>query len=83
MPQGHIVPEAQSSLASIDRRLRWLVVAMFAVAAALMFVVAAVFGTNVEFHAGEGLLIGGACGAGVAMGFVFGWLAHAAMRRVP
>lgn len=74
--------ELTASLASIDRRLHWLVVALFAIVLALVFVAAAVFGSIVEFHAGEGLLIGAVCGSGVALGFVFGWLAHAAVKRV-
>ena len=68
-------------LASIDRRLRWLVTAVFLVALALLFNVAAVFGAIIEFHAGEGILIGTACAGGTVMGFLFGWLAHRAMAR--
>lgn len=66
-------------LARIDRRLRWLTVAVFLVALALLFNVAAVFGAIIEFHAGEGILIGSACAGGTVMGFLFGWLAHRAV----
>jgi len=72
----------QDRLDRIDRWLRWLVGGLFAVMLALIFVAAAVFGTIVEFHAGEGLLIGATCGAGVAMGFAFGWMAHAFINRM-
>ena len=68
-----------AKLASIDRRLRWLTVAVFLVALALLFNVAAVFGAIIEFHAGEGILIGSACAGGTVMGFLFGWLAHRAV----
>lgn len=70
---------ATESLAAIHRKLRWLTVAVFLVALALLFDMAAVFGTIIEFHAGEGLLIGSACGAGAVLGFLLGWLAARAM----
>ena len=66
-------------LTRIERKLTWLTVGIFGVALALLFNVAAVFGTIVEFHAGEGLLIGSASAGGVVMGFVFGWLARRAI----
>jgi len=72
-------PPAGDRLARIERKLTWLTVGMFGVALALLFNVAAVFGTIVEFHAGEGLLIGSASAGGVVMGFVFGWLARRAI----
>ncbi|MGD9647549.1 MAG: hypothetical protein AB7U73_17675 [Pirellulales bacterium] len=73
-------PSATShSLARIERKLTWLTVGVFGVAVALLFNVAAVYGTIIEFHAGEGLLVGSASAGGVAMGFVFGWLARRAI----
>lgn len=71
-----------AALDRIDRKLRWLTVAIFAVALALTLEIAALFGYIVEFHAGEGLLVGSASASGVALGFLFGWLCHAAVRRV-
>jgi hypothetical protein len=79
MPESN---SQQSALTRIEGKLRWMTVALFAVSLALMLNVAAVFGYLVEFHAGEGLLVGAASAAGVAMGFLFGWLAHAAVRRI-
>lgn len=70
---------ADDRWARVERKLTWLTVGMFGVALALLFNVAAVFGTIVEFHAGEGLLIGSASAGGVVMGFVFGWLARRAI----
>jgi hypothetical protein len=72
-------PPDGAGLARIERKLTWLTVGVFGVALALLFNVAAVFGTIVEFHAGEGLLVGSASAGGVAMGFVFGWLARRAI----
>jgi Protein of unknown function (DUF2721) len=68
----------KSELASIRRRLSWLTTAVFLVAFALLLVVATVFGYLVDFHAGESKLVAGACTAGTAMGFLFGWLARRA-----
>ncbi|MBL9122427.1 MAG: hypothetical protein JNG90_02265 [Planctomycetaceae bacterium] len=68
----------QEELIAINRKLRWLTVATFLVALVLLFNVAACFGMLVDFHFGEGLLVGSASGAGVAMGFLFGWLARRA-----
>ena len=67
-----------SHLRRIEQRLRWLTVAVFLVALALLFNVAAVFGAIIEFHAGEGILIGSASVGAAVMGFVFGWLARRA-----
>ncbi len=67
-----------SHLRRIEQRLRWLTVAVFLVALALLFNVAAVFGAIIEFHAGEGILIGSASAGAAVMGFVFGWLARRA-----
>jgi hypothetical protein len=72
------LPNLKSELATIRRRLSWLTAAVFLVAFALLMVVAAVFGYIVDFHAGESKLIAGACTAGTAMGFLFGWLARRA-----
>ena len=66
-------------LLRIERKLTWLTVGVFGVALALLFNVAAVYGAIIEFHAGEGLLIGSASAGGVIMGFVFGWLARRAV----
>lgn len=66
------------TLQSLDRKLRWLTVAVFLVALALFFNVATVFGYIVDFHSGEGILIGGACVGGVVVGFLLGWLARRA-----
>lgn len=71
-----------AALDRVDRKLRLMMVAMFAVALALTLEIAALFGYIVEFHAGEGLLVGSASASGVALGFVFGWICHAAVRRV-
>jgi hypothetical protein len=72
---------ASSSLrdTSIVRWLKWLTVAMFLVALALLFVVSAVFGAIVDFHAGEGILIAGASSGGAVVGFLFGWIARRAV----
>ena len=68
-----------NELALVRRWLKWLTVAMFAVAAALLFVVAAVFGAVIDFHRGEGILIAGASCGGAAVGFILGWLARRAI----
>lgn len=68
----------EQELAAINRKLRWLTCAVFLAALAVFFNVAVLFGYIVDFHAGEGLLIGGACGSGVIVGFLFGWLARRA-----
>lgn len=68
----------KTELATIRRRLSWLTAAVFLVAFALLLVVATVFGYIVDFHSGESKLIAGACTAGAAMGFLFGWLARRA-----
>ncbi len=79
LPAGDSSSSAGDHFTRIERKLTWLTVGMFGVAVALLFNVAAVFGTIVEFHAGEGLLVGSASAGGVAMGFVFGWLARRAI----
>jgi hypothetical protein len=63
----------------IQERVKWLTTAVFAVALALLFTVASVFGHEIDFHYGESLLVASACTGGVAMGFVFGWLARRAI----
>lgn len=65
---------------TVLRQLRWLSVAVIALIMAVGFNTAAVYGTIIEFHAGEGLLIGSASGSGIALGFIFGWFAHRAVR---
>ena len=65
-------------LASIQRQLRWLTVAVFLVALALFFNMATVFGYIVDFHSGESILVGGASAGGIVVGFLFGWLARCA-----
>jgi uncharacterized membrane-anchored protein len=71
--------DIHAKLDAIDRRLRWLTTAVFVVALALLFTVAAIFSVEIDFHYGESLLIASACVGGTAMGFVFGWLAHRAL----
>ncbi len=75
-------PSAQQHLAddivAIRRRLSWLTVAVFLVALTLLLFVAAVLSKEIDFHYGESKLIAGACTGGVAMGFLFGWLARRA-----
>jgi hypothetical protein len=68
----------EDQLVGIRKRLTWLTVAVFFVAAALLLFVAAVLGALIDFHYGESLLIAGTCTGGVAMGFLFGWLARRA-----
>ncbi len=68
-----------AKLDAIQKRLVWLTTAVFAVALALLFTVAAIFSVEIDFHYGESLLIASACTGGVAMGFVFGWLARRAI----
>ncbi len=68
-----------TKLDAIQKRLAWLTTAVFAVALALLFTVASVFGHEIDFHYGESLLVASACTGGVAMGFVFGWLARRAI----
>ncbi len=65
-------------LIAINRKLRWLVAAVFLVAFALLLLVSAVLGAIIDFHYGEALLIGSACAGGTVMGFLFGWLARRA-----
>ena len=72
---------SQDRLAAIERRLSWQTTAIFFVALVLLFDVAVIYGYIVEFHAGEGLLIGSASASGAVMGFLFGWLAHRAIAR--
>ncbi len=69
----------QPPVESLVRWLRWMTVAVFVVALALLFNVSAVLGAIIEFHAGEGILIAGTCAGGAVMGFVFGWLARSAV----
>jgi len=76
-PETH-TDQAPKQLDSVARRLGWLTTAVFLVALALLFNVAAVFGAIIEFHAGEGILIGSASAGAAVMGFVFGWLARSA-----
>jgi hypothetical protein len=78
--EGGMLPVAEidRQLRLMRRRLAWLTVAVFGMALAMLMTVAAVFGAVIDFHYGEGILIGGACAGGVAMGFVFGWLARRA-----
>ncbi len=68
-----------SRLDAVNRRMIWLTTAMFAVALALLLTVAGLLGYVIDFHAGESLLVAGACTGGTAMGFVFGWLARRAI----
>ncbi|HZZ29827.1 MAG TPA: hypothetical protein VFE46_17660 [Pirellulales bacterium] len=63
-------------LMAIRRRLTWLTAAVFFVALALLLFVAGVLSSEIDFHYGESKLIAGACTGGVAMGFLFGWLAR-------
>jgi hypothetical protein len=71
-------PSTDDELIAINRKLRWLTAGVFLAALGVFFSVAVLFGYIVDFHAGEGLLIGGACGSGVIVGFLFGWLARRA-----
>jgi hypothetical protein len=86
LPRNHSADsgdqELRGALDRVDRKLRWMIVALFAIALALTLQIAALFGYIVEFHAGEGLLVGSASASGVALGFVFGWICHATVRRV-
>ena len=68
-------PAVASELAAMRRRLTWLTAAVFLVALALLFTVAAVLGAVIDFHAGESVLIAGCSIGGAVMGFLFGWLA--------
>lgn len=80
-PADDSLPEsATQQISAVASRLRWLTVAVFFVALALLFNVAAVFGAIIEFHAGEGVLIASASAGGAVMGFAFGWLAQRASR---
>jgi hypothetical protein len=63
------------SLERVAQRLRWLTVAVFLAALAVTLCVAAVFGRIVDFHASEGMLIGGASAGAAIVGFLLGWLA--------
>lgn len=77
--QRPIAPSShEAQLARVARRLRWLTVAVFFLALAVIFNVAAVLGAVIDFHAGEGILIAGASAGGAALGFALGWLAHRA-----
>ena len=67
--------DVAGKLDRISRRLQWLTVAVFAMALALLFIVAGVLGSLIDFHFGEWKLIVGTCVGGAAMGFAFGWLA--------
>ena len=75
---GSLKESAGEPFAVVARWLRWLTVAVFLVALSLLFNVAAVFGAIIEFHAGEGILIGSASAGAAVMGFIFGWLARQA-----
>ena len=68
----------EAELLRIRRRLSWLTTAIFFLAFAFLLFVAAAYGAIVDYHASEGKLIAGACTGGVAMGFLFGWLARRA-----
>ncbi|MEX0938176.1 MAG: hypothetical protein WDZ59_09985 [Pirellulales bacterium] len=67
---------SRAALEKVARQIRWLTVAVFAMAFALLLVVAAVLGAVIDFHAGEGVLISGTATGGAATGFAFGWLAR-------
>src|SRR5213595_1676776 len=59
--------------------LRWLTVAVFLMAVALLLTLAAIFGYELDFHSHESILVAGASTGGVVMGFLFGWLARRAI----
>jgi hypothetical protein len=69
-------PDGETAYGLVAQRLKWLTVAVFLMALALLFTVAAVLGYIIDFHAGEGILIGGTATGGALMGFAFGWLAR-------
>ena len=77
----HELDRLEAQLAALRKRITWLTVAVFLVALALLLTVAAVFGAEIDFHAGESILIAGACTGGVVMGFLFGWLTRRAIER--
>jgi hypothetical protein len=83
MPTQNMLPSqeqtnVEAELAAIRRRLVWLTTAVFLMAMALLFTVAAVLGAVIDFHAGESVLIAGTSIGGAVMGFLFGWLARRA-----
>jgi hypothetical protein len=59
-------------LESIRRRVQGLTVAVVLMALAVFVLTAAVFGYLVDFHGGEGLLVGSTAIGTAVLGFLFG-----------
>lgn len=81
-PAESTAPPTADELRRIRSWLRWLTAGMFLTVLALFAEYSAVLGLIVDFHYGEGLLIGGVTAGGVMVGFLFGWLAARAVGRV-
>ncbi|MDZ7618749.1 MAG: hypothetical protein U1E05_17225 [Patescibacteria group bacterium] len=75
-PNATPTEELNGAVRVILKRLRVLAVAVLIMALALLLTTAAVFGSLVNYFAGDALMFGGVTVAAALLGFVFGWFAR-------
>ncbi len=68
--------EVLAMLQSIRRRMRVQTVAIIIMALALMLTAAAVFGSLVNYFAGDPMVFGSLTAGAAILGFVCGWIAR-------
>lgn len=68
--------ELNAAIQSIRARLRALFVAVLTMALALMLAAGAMFGSLVNYFAGDAMMFGGVSVVAALLGFVFGWFAR-------
>ncbi len=67
--------ELLASLRFVRNRLRALTVAVLIMALALILAAGAMFGSLVNYFAGDAMMFGGVSVLAALLGFVFGWFA--------
>ncbi len=68
--------ELHGAIQSIQARLRALFVAVMVMALALILAAGAMFGSLVNYFAGDALMFGGVSVLAALLGFAFGWFAR-------
>ena len=71
------VPEdLQQALKPMQRQIRWLTVVVIILAMFLALTAMAIFGTLIDYFAGDATLFGSATVGAALLGFGFGWMAR-------
>lgn len=75
-PESNQARELREILLALERRVRALTVTVVLLALAVFLLTAAVYGSLVNYFAGDPALFGGASVGGVVLGFAVGWFAR-------